>query len=174
MTAQLLPASRLPYINEFPELGNYQTMDEIKEAHPKFFSVGAMDFFDSVVYPEVYSGCVFVTSEKFDWETPRRYTVRIARGGLVGAMETDELFQAWSTKERAVKRARFLGEALSNLWYLWSMRKERPLTASWFELAKRCGLELCTETHGDEEYRRMRFGYHPEKKPNTQFIGDAS
>ncbi len=97
MTAQLLPASRLPYINEFPELGNYQTMDEIKEAHPKFFSVGAMDFFDSVVYPEVYSGCVFVTSEKFDWETPRRYTVRIARGGLVGAMETDELFQAWST-----------------------------------------------------------------------------
>lgn len=167
MTAQLLPATRLPYINQFPELGNYQTLDEIKEDHPKFFSAGAMDFFDSVVYPEVYSGCVFVTSEKFNWETPRRYTVRIAREGV---LETDELFQAWPTKERAVQRARFLGEALSNLWYLWSVRKERPLTASWFELAKRCGLELVL---GDE-FNRMRFGYHPEKKPNTQFIGDAS
>ncbi len=184
MTAQLIPASRLPYIYKMPELGTYQTMDEIKEAHPLWFSEDTMAFFDSIVMPNVYSGCVFVSSEKFNYETPRRYTVRIALNkdeyvcpvdgvwrNKGRSIQTDQLFQAWHTADRAHKRAKWLGEQLTNLWYFWSVQKDRPLDNLFFELAKRCGLEMVTELHGDEEWHRMRFGYDPSIQAESQQIG---
>lgn len=61
------------------------TIEDVKDiediataAGSKFFSQGALSFFKSVIYPEVYAvgpGYLFVTSEQRE-EGPRRYTIR--------------------------------------------------------------------------------------------------
>lgn len=187
MTAQLISASRLPYIYKMPELGTYQTIDEVKEAHKTWFSEDTMRFFDSIVHPNLYSGCVFVSSEKFSFHSPRLYSVRIAiqqdkyfcsvdgEWKLKGrSIQTDERFQSWTTSALAHKRAKWLGEQLTNLYYFWSKQDEQPLDNLFFELAKRCGLEMVTEYHGDEEWHRMRFGYDPSIVTDSQYVGDES
>ena len=62
---------------------NYYSMEDIKRATEDagryFFSPGAMRFFKSRVGDTVFQGIggiYFVTSEKFDWQSPRNYTVR--------------------------------------------------------------------------------------------------
>lgn len=64
-----------------------------------FFSKESMRFFSSRVHCEVYNGCYFVTSEKFDWKSPRLYTVRKANSD--GTIETVGDFQAFDTRSKA-------------------------------------------------------------------------
>lgn len=60
---------------------HWNSIHEIKAANKAFgkffFSPGAMRFFASIVYPRVYGGRFFVTSEKAPYE-PRKYCIRMA------------------------------------------------------------------------------------------------
>ena len=84
---------------------HYNTIEEIKEAHEKggkgyFFKNSA--FFNSVIYPEVYGGSLFITSEQEGgqiWDGERRYTVRKATDA--GTIETASGFGEFKTHEDA-------------------------------------------------------------------------
>ena len=78
-----------------------------------FFSKGALRFFNSTVYPRVYGGRFFVTSEfhcgtheSHCGTTPVRYTVRGAQQD--GAVKTVSEFQEFATKDLAITFAKGL------------------------------------------------------------------
>lgn len=60
------------------------TISEIKDAatnghSPYWFSASTLAFFDSNIHPEVYpvpGGALFISSERFDENSPRLFTVR--------------------------------------------------------------------------------------------------
>lgn len=60
--------------------GGFFTLDMMKRADESgrfhFFSRDAMRFFNSRIAPGIVHGRVFITSEQFDRESPRLYTVR--------------------------------------------------------------------------------------------------
>lgn len=64
-----------------------------------FFSEGAMRFFSSRILPAVYGGRYFITSERFDHNTPRYYTIREC---INGHIETVGQFQEYATRGQAV------------------------------------------------------------------------
>ena len=64
-----------------------------------FFSPSNMRFFSSRVHSEVYNGCYFVTSEKFDWKSPRLYTVRKIESN--GDITTIGEFQQYDSRSKA-------------------------------------------------------------------------
>ena len=89
-----------------------KTLSEIKALHlGHFFDRDAMRFFNSKIYPNVYAGAehwFFVTSERFDDNTPRLYTVRsIDRAGDI---RTVGEFQEYPTLDAARAAARQLAK----------------------------------------------------------------
>lgn len=74
-----------------------------------FFSTGAKRFFNSRIGSTVYrcqtnhAHYTFVSSERFDWYFPRRYTVRLF-DETTGCVDTIGDFQAYATN-RAAHRA---------------------------------------------------------------------
>ena len=77
----------------------YQIVAFNKSVGNHFFSPSSMRFFSSRVHSEVYSGCYFVTSEKFDWKSPRLYTVRKIESD--GSITTIGDFQGYETRSKA-------------------------------------------------------------------------
>lgn len=77
-----------------------------KEIGHHFFSKGALRFFNSTVYPRVYGGRYFVTSEFSSGTAPVRYTVRGAEPN--GAIKTVSEFQEFATKDLAITFAKGL------------------------------------------------------------------
>lgn len=76
----------------------YNTISEIK-AHNKqignhFFDRSTMAFFNSRILTRVFRGIYFVTSEQFDENSPRLYTIRAC---LNGSIETVGKFQGFKT-----------------------------------------------------------------------------
>ncbi len=66
----------------------------------KFFSPDSMRFFNSRVQGvPPYKGRVFVTSEKYDWKSPRYYTVRCIRPD--GGIDTIGEFQGFANRQSA-------------------------------------------------------------------------
>ena len=120
-----------------------------------YFSTDTMRFFSSKIYPCVYRGRFFVTSEKDKFSgKPREYSVRMAESN--GSIETIGEFQAFSSKAQAerfitknltfetaklietLKRAFNTGKhlkALSNLIAKhpeeWARIKDLGLTSDW-------------------------------------------
>jgi hypothetical protein len=88
----------------------YSNISEIIEAHKAidnhFIDKGAMKFFNSKVYPEIFHGNIFITSEKQDDEHPRLFTVRCALTN--GSIETLSKFQAFNSKQQAICWAKAL------------------------------------------------------------------
>ncbi len=88
-------------------LGPFQSMREIKKANEElghyFFDDGAMRFFDSIIYPTVYKGRFFVTSEKGP-NGIRAYTLRCARDD--GSVWTVGEHQQHATIKEARKAAK--------------------------------------------------------------------
>ena len=89
----------------------FRSIEEIqwanKDAGYHWFDKGSMEFFDSIVYPELIQhpeGAYFVTSEKFDPLTSRLFTVRFA--WPTGEVSTVSHFQGFATKEEALDWAR--------------------------------------------------------------------
>ncbi len=69
-----------------------------------------MRFFDTRVLKDVYGGRYFITSERFDDDTPRLYTVREADDN--GRISTVGEFQGHATILDAQKEAKRLAAAL--------------------------------------------------------------
>mgnify|MGYP005669459177 FL=1 len=99
-------------------IGNFNQLFQIKRANDNsgrhFFSKGAMKSFNSRAHDAVYSGCVFVTSEKNDMPysapQPRVYTVRIAMAD--GSIQTYGSLGDYATRYDAHSTAEWLGKAL--------------------------------------------------------------
>jgi len=89
---------------------HYRDVHEIKQANRAagyhFFEPSTMRFFRSRVGDTVYGGRYFVTSEQFDWSSPRLYTVRVANDDRT----IDDVggFQAYPTHTAAVRAIRRL------------------------------------------------------------------
>ena len=62
--------------------GPFRWIGDIVDANGRagnhFFDASAMRFFDSRKLTDTYFGRLFITSERFDDNTPRLYTIRIA------------------------------------------------------------------------------------------------
>ena len=86
----------------------YFSIRQIRQANEDagyhFFEPSTMRFFDSrvaskQVYPKATGGSYFITSERFDWNSPRLYTIRECSEN--GHISTIGGFQAYSTVEAA-------------------------------------------------------------------------
>lgn len=82
-------------------------MSEVKQtnkAHGYYwFEKDTMRFFRSRVSNAVYGGRYFISSEQFDYESPRLYTIREAYddGGIHDASEFQE-FTSWQQAKHAI------------------------------------------------------------------------
>ena len=81
----------------------FETIGQIKQANEAighhWFEPGAMRFFRSRIGQTVYGGRFFVTSEQFDYRSPRLYTVRRANDD--GSIGTASDFQQFETSAQA-------------------------------------------------------------------------
>mgnify|MGYP001156849128 CR=1 FL=1 len=90
------------------------TMTDIKrnnkEAGHHFFDRDTMRFFNSRIESGLYKDNTFITSEQFDYNSPREYTIRrVVDGGI--KIETIGEFGQFETLEDAkIGRKKFNGE----------------------------------------------------------------
>ena len=91
-------------------LGEYYGLENLRNAHSgHWFSPGAMRFFNSRLGSEVYpvpSGWIFVSSERFDQNCDRMYTIR--KMDQFGDVDTVGEFQAFSSSAAARRAMRKL------------------------------------------------------------------
>lgn len=89
----------------------YKNITEIRVANDNrghhWFEPDTMKFFKSIVYPTVYGGCYFVTSEKGP-DNVRRYSVRVCN--LDGSISTVSNFQEFGTAAKAKAYAKSLSK----------------------------------------------------------------
>jgi hypothetical protein len=82
----------------------YYGMESVKRANAAlghyFFSPDTMRFFRSRLPHTVYYGRYFVTSEQFDYDSPRLYTIRVANPD--GSIDTVGEFQQYRSRSAAV------------------------------------------------------------------------
>ena len=97
----------------------YISMEAIKARHQgHFFDQGAMRFFDSRLaeYGALLAdgSVLFVTSERFDYKTPRRYTVRLQNPDGRMTTKTDPVlkFQQFDDSTSAWRALRKLAQKL--------------------------------------------------------------
>ncbi len=84
-----------------------QLKAEVKAVGSFYFSPATMRFFKSRIAPglrHVENGIVFITSEQFDYDSPRLYTVRLMDENA-RVTDIDE-FQQYKTLAQARKAAR--------------------------------------------------------------------
>lgn len=99
-------------------VGFFNSIYEVKSLNRNsgyhWFSPDTLKWFNGKVYDVLYSGCVFVSSEKdtpFRGSTPqRRYSVRVAMSD--GTINT--YCNTYTSKREADKEARWLGKELAN------------------------------------------------------------
>jgi hypothetical protein len=88
----------------------FANITEIKRANKEighyFFSADTMRFFNSTVYPKVYGGRFFVSSEFRGGGDSIRYTVREAQEN--GAIRSASEFQEFCTRDLAITFAKGL------------------------------------------------------------------
>ena len=81
----------------------FETIDQIKQANDAighhWFEPDAMRFFRSRLGQTVYGGRFFISSEQFDYRSPRLYTVRRANDD--GSIGTASEFQQFETSAQA-------------------------------------------------------------------------
>ena len=86
-------------------LTNCYSIDDVKRLHTKyFFSKDSMRFFNSrlvnEVYPSNHGKVYFITSEKYDYKSPRLFTLR-AIEVTTGNIDIIGEFQAYTSKSTA-------------------------------------------------------------------------
>jgi len=95
-------------INEFYNKHNIWSVNDIDRRHRgHFFSPSAMKFFNSRVIQDVFCGvnnCYFVTSERYDANSPRLFTLR-KYDPSTDNFETVGDFQAYESKAVALSAA---------------------------------------------------------------------
>ena len=105
--------------------GNFRSMKLIKEANHIngffFFEPRTMQFFNSQIHTiKPIHGCLFITSEQFNYESPRLFTIRKANQD--GSIESVSEFQEFETIEEA-------NAAAEKLWKLGQVGS--AMTANW-------------------------------------------
>lgn len=84
----------------------FYTVKQVRQANKaaglQFFDRGTMRVFASRVGRRVYRGCYFISSERREYDEPRRYTIR--RVAEDGHIYTVGDYQAY-TSARAARRA---------------------------------------------------------------------
>jgi hypothetical protein len=88
-------------------LSNVYSENQLKEfsresAYPYYFSRDTMRFFNSRLlsgFHHTEKGLIFITSEKFDYKSPRLYSVRIMRDN--GKVDNLSEFQAFTYSYQA-------------------------------------------------------------------------
>lgn len=89
----------------------FSTISAVKKANKEigncFFSPETMAFFDSRIETEMFYGRFFVTSEKYNYETPRLFTIReVKENGAVNTVGRN--FQEYTTLLDAVAGIGFI------------------------------------------------------------------
>lgn len=90
----------------------FKNINEIKSvnraAGKHFFDADTMRFFRSRILPTIYHGEFFITSEQFDSESPRRYTIR--RADAQGNIDSPTGFCTYKSRDEAVRGIKTLME----------------------------------------------------------------
>lgn len=96
-------------------MGKYSSMYNVERANiargHHFFSPESKRFFRSRIGTRLINGRYFITSEQFDWKSPRLYTVRRAEDD--GSIETVGEFQQFDTAAKARRYAEKLADESS-------------------------------------------------------------
>ena len=91
----------------------YRTMDDVRRANAAigshWFEPSTLRFFNSRPGRTLYGGRYFVTSERYDDDHPRLYTIREVTPD--GNIETVGEFQAYATNAEAVREIKRLLDA---------------------------------------------------------------
>ena len=97
--------------------GNITTIGKAKRLNKAggfhFFDADALRFFSSIVYPQMYGGRLFITSERVEsrhGNGPRLWTVRAINDD--GSVDTVGKFQEHKTHAAAKRAARALVDAV--------------------------------------------------------------
>lgn len=90
----------------FTHITEIQRANERAGKH--FFEASTMRFFRSRILPDVYGGRYFITSEQFDRDSPRLYTIREVNEH--GGIDTVGEFQQYDTLDKARRAARKLAK----------------------------------------------------------------
>ena len=101
----------------------FWTMDQLERFHNGyFFNKETMRWWKSRVQTvPPYGGRVFVTSEKMDWKSPRKYSVREIKPD--GSISTIGEFGEWSSRNRAHSFADVYAHAKYRREGQWSVEK---------------------------------------------------
>lgn len=101
-------------------IGTFMSMADLRRSNREkgfhFFSTSTMRYFGSRAHSALYSGCVFVTSDKMPEHrqpTTRRYTVRVALDDTT--IQTHFEFQEFGSRYSAHRAAKELGANLRRL-----------------------------------------------------------
>lgn len=92
-----------------PAYGGFFTIAMMRRANKSagfyFFERDTMRFFRSRVAPGTHHGRVFITSEQFDYQSPRKYTVRaIKDDGTTADLSGFQAFETLAQARSYVKR----------------------------------------------------------------------
>jgi len=83
----------------------FDTMDEVREANRAagrhWFEPSTMRFFNSRIGSELYGNKYFISSERFDYNSPRLYTIRYVYPD--GSITTIGNFQQYVSRGDAVR-----------------------------------------------------------------------
>jgi hypothetical protein len=83
----------------------FKTVNDVKQANERlghhWFSPETLRFFSSRIGRTLYGGRYFITSEQYDHNAPRRYSIREASPD--GSVRTIGKFQQYATNREAQK-----------------------------------------------------------------------
>uniref|UniRef100_A0AAU3I9F0 Uncharacterized protein n=1 Tax=Streptomyces sp. NBC_01393 TaxID=2903851 RepID=A0AAU3I9F0_9ACTN len=104
-----------------------RTLDQVKRAArngaaPHWFDASALRFFSSRISETVYpteGGAYFVSSERFDWQSPRLFTVRHCT--TAGEISTVGEFQGYASRNGAHTAAQRLANGQHTDGHRWIM-----------------------------------------------------
>jgi hypothetical protein len=86
---------------------HYTSMTQVKNANAQagqhFFDASTLRFFRSRIGSRILGGCLFITSEQFDYGYPRLYTIRKTLPN--GHIDTVGEFQQYATHGQASRAA---------------------------------------------------------------------
>lgn len=95
---------------------SFFTIKEVKQANKDlghhWFSPDTIRFFNCRVLPTVYGGHYFITSEKYDYNSPRLYTIRFVSSD--GSIDTVGDFQYYETAGQAKKAIKEASKLYTN------------------------------------------------------------
>lgn len=87
----------------------FYTVKQVRQANKAigqhFFDRGTMRFFASRVGRRVYRGCYFISSERREYDEPRRYTIRrVAEDGRVYTVGNFQAYKSARAARRAIEQ----------------------------------------------------------------------